>query len=198
MSGKKTPHPLEESVTDYINGQLPPDAHDAFELALAHDKTLRDIVEFERSIKRVVRQREAVSVPRFAGLDEQLDRSPLGRPAARPVLWLPAAACLVLAVAVGTTVFSPSQDDSYRTLTSGAVAYETPVVRIVTTSALTAAERDGLFARYDLRPAGEYPEANTIDAYPADGASLADLVTRISTDERILTARIVAATSNKD
>ncbi|MEO1575625.1 MAG: hypothetical protein AAFU65_11785 [Pseudomonadota bacterium] len=195
MSGRKTPHPLEESVTDYINGQLPEDAKEAFERAMAGDQALRDIVDFERSIKRVVRQREAVTLPRFAGIEQQIDRSPLGRPIARPALWMPAAACLVVAIAIGTSVLSPREDDSYRTLTSGAVAYETAVVRIVTTSALSPAERDGLFERYDLRPAGEYPEANTIDAYPADGASLSDLVARIKQDERILTVRVVDAAS---
>ncbi len=193
MNGERQEHPFEAAITDYVNDRLGDAKRREFEAAMASDNELADIVAFERQIKAVVAaEPDAVSAaPRFASLEDKLGKQPLVPRTAWGNWLLPAAAALVLMIAVGISYQTTVPDDDFRTLTDIDVAYDTSVVRIVGFERWTPSQQQAFAAEFGLDIVASYASANTLDAIPLEPAKIEELIRQLDADARVRIVRVI-------
>ncbi|MEL7536528.1 MAG: hypothetical protein AAFM91_05615 [Pseudomonadota bacterium] len=186
-------HPLEHDVPDYLNDRLSAAARSEFEKALETDAELRDIVDFERKIKKTVRAtaQDPVRAPRFASLERRLEQTSARSWAPGGTWLLPTAAAVALAVLVGINLDFSGGDDPYITLTDQPVSYEQPMIRIVTFGPLPEQQLDAILAEHQLRVVERYPSVNSIDLEPIDRSALPAIIEALANDDRVRFAQKV-------
>lgn len=191
MSSKMT-NTAEDQIADYLNGHLAEEQAREFEQQLAADAQLREMVAFEKRVKRHLLTTETVSEaqgPRFASFEARLDKGK--RQFNMPWLnWgLPAALALVLGV-VGYVQTPQTGPSTHSTLSDPPVLVEEPMLRLISYKNLDRQQMDELLREYNLVLVKEHHGLSSYDVKPMHEASLDELATILAGDPRIRFANV--------
>ncbi|MCF6299063.1 MAG: hypothetical protein L3J01_04205 [Thiomicrorhabdus sp.] len=187
MSNADNSHPLEEMITDYLNGYLSESDVEKFTAAMAQDNQLREMVGFERAIQATVHAEQPTPsyVPQFSSIADKLDNTS-GSWFLRWTAWAPSVAVIILAaVVIGYFPPSVTPINEFETLSDIAINYDKPVIRMINQENLSESALNSLLSDYDLKVIKRYPGANAMDVVSNQSAQLGDIAIQLKNDNRV-------------